>query len=94
MAVKEMYALFFDYGIPNLCRIESNIKKLYKHLLYQNQKINQLHTISHTQQGRQIEPSVKIHCSRLSTEFWRQCVLSSRIQCRDLRQHQSEEIKI
>ena len=43
-------------------------------------KINQLHTISRTQQGRQREPSVKTLRSPLSAEFWRHCVLSGRPQ--------------
>ena len=39
-------------------------------------KINQLHAVSRTQQGRQREPCVKILRSPLSADFWRHCVLS------------------
>ena len=34
-------------------------------------KKNQLHAVSHTQQGRKREPSVKTLCSPLSAEYWR-----------------------
>ena len=39
-------------------------------------KINLLHVVSRTLQGRHREPSVKIIRSPLSAEFWRHCVLS------------------
>ena len=44
-------------------------------------KLNQLHAVSRTEQGRQ-EPSVKTLRSQLSAEFWRHCVLSGRTQRR------------
>ena len=49
-----------------------------------NIKINQLHAVSRTQQGRQREPSVKTLRSPLFAEFWRHCVLSGRTQRRKL----------
>ena len=45
-------------------------------------KLNQLHAVSRTQQGRQREPSVKTLRSPLPAEFWRHCVLSGRNQRR------------
>ena len=45
-------------------------------------KINQLHTVYRTLQGRQRAPSVKTLRSPLSVEFWRNCVLSGRTQRR------------
>ena len=36
-----------------------------------SKKLNQLHAVSRTQQGKQREPSVKILRSPLSAEFWR-----------------------
>ena len=57
-------------------------------------KVNQLRTVSRTQQGRQSEPSVKTLRSLLSAEFWRHCVLSGRTQHRACPRHQSEEMEI
>ena len=54
----------------------------------------QFHAVSHIQQGRQREPSIKTLRSPLSAEFQRHCVLSSRIQRRALPRHQSEEKEI
>ena len=54
-------------------------------------KLNQLHAVSRTQQGRQREPSVKSLRYPLSAEFWRHCVLNGRNQLRALSRHQSEE---
>ena len=56
-------------------------------------KKNQLHAVSRTQQGKQREPSVKTLRSPLSAEFWRQCVLSGRNQCRILPRHLNENIQ-
>ena len=49
-----------------------------------------LRAVSHTQQGRQRDSSVKTHRSPLSAEFWRHCVLSGGTQ----RQKISNIIKI
>ena len=57
-------------------------------------KLNQLHTISLTQQGRQREPSVRTLRSPLSAEVWRHCVLSGRTQHRALPRYQNEEMEI
>ena len=54
----------------------------------------QLHAVSHTEHGRQREPSVKTILSPLSVEFWRHCVLSGKTQRRALPRDQSEEMEI
>ena len=54
-------------------------------------KKNQLHAVSRTQQGRQKEPNVKTLRSSLSAEFSR---LSGRTQRRALPRHRSEEMEI
>ena len=63
-------------------------------MLKLNQKLNQLHAVSRTQQGRQRELSIKTLSSPLSAEFWRHCVLRGRTQRRALPRHQSEEMEI
>ena len=61
--------------------------------LYQIE-LNQLHAVSHTQQYRQMEPSVKMYRSPLSTEFWRHQVLSDGTQRRALLRHHGLTIQI
>ena len=57
-------------------------------------KLNQLHAVSRTQQGRQRELIVKTLRSPLSAEFRRHYVLSGRTQRRALHRHHSEEMEI
>ena len=80
-AVNEV-GLVSAQNIPDIIASIENEVKVLQVIILNQKKLNQLHAVSRTQQGRQREPSIKTLRSPLSAEYWRHCVLSRRTQRR------------
>ena len=87
-----MSAYQSQHGNMNLLRlIVSNIARCNRRYKI---KLNQLHAVSRTLQGRQRKPSVKTLLSPLSNSGGIAYCVRGRTQRRALPRHQSEEMKI